>query len=135
MNPPQKKRKILFVEDELNMRFFLKTFLETNGFLPLMAKNGREGIQIAGKEKPDLIILDVMMPEQGGALTYTSLQREEELSDIPVIILSGVEKRAFFHYLDMTNANTGENIPYPEAYVQKPPEPDHLLDLIENILK
>lgn len=129
-----KKTKILFVEDEMNMRFFLKTLLETNGFLPVMAKNGIEGIGLARKEHPKLILLDVMMPEQGGAMMYVDLKKEKDLSKIPVLILSGVAKKTFFHYLDMVNANTRQKIPYPEAYIQKPPEPDYLVRRIQNLL-
>jgi len=130
-----KKRKILFVEDEMNMRFFLKTLLETNGFSPVMARNGKEGIELARKKHPEMILLDVMMPEQGGSLMYINLKKEKELRGIPVIILSGIAKRTFFHYLDMLNVNTKQKIPYPEAYIQKPPEPEHLLCQIQNVLK
>lgn len=129
----EKTIKILFIEDEMHMRFFLKTLLETSGFFPIMAKNGKEGLCMARKESPDLILLDVMMPEKGGALTYQTLQ--EELGMIPVIILSGISKKTFYHYLDMLNAQNQKKIPYPEAYIQKPPEPDHVLRMIQKVLK
>jgi CheY-like chemotaxis protein len=128
------KAKILFIEDEMNMRYFLKTLLETNGFFPIMARNGREGLQLARKEHPELILLDVMMPEQGGALTYVKIREEDDLRDIPVMILSGIAKQTFFHYLDMVNAVKTKTIPFPEAYIQKPPEPDHLLHWIQKIV-
>jgi len=131
----EKTIKILFVEDEMNMRFFLKTLLETNGFFPIIAKNGKEGIRLAKEESPDLILLDVMMPEQGGSLMYQNLREEEVFRMIPVIILSGISKRMFYHYLDMVNVQKQEKIPYPEAYIQKPPEPNHLLRMIQKVLK
>ncbi|MFH2067351.1 MAG: response regulator [Pseudomonadota bacterium] len=134
METISRKAKILFIEDEMNMRFFLKTLLETNGFFPIMARNGREGLQLARKELPEMILLDVMMPEQGGALTYVKIREDLDLRAIPVMILSGIAKQTFFHYLDMVNTGKTEKIPFPEAYIQKPPEPDHLLHWIQKII-
>ena len=60
------KKKILVVDDELDMRVFVSTLLETSGYKPYVATHGLEGIQMAKEIKPDLIIMDVMMPKQGG---------------------------------------------------------------------
>lgn len=66
---------------------------------------------------------------------YQNLREEEVFRMIPVIILSGISKRMFYHYLDMVNVQKQEKIPYPEAYIQKPPEPNHLLRMIQKVLK
>ena len=128
-------KQVLIVEDEMNMRFFLMTLMKTAGFNPLGAKNGKEGIQLARNQRPDLILLDVMMPEQGGALTYREFRTTPEFKDVPVIILSGVAKNTFYHYLKMLNAQIHETIPLPDAYLEKPPEPERLLEVINSIIK
>ena len=61
-----KKKKILIVDDELDMRIFLSTLLETSGYKPVMTRDGKEGFQKARNVVPDLIILDIMMPGEGG---------------------------------------------------------------------
>lgn len=124
---------VLFVEDEMDMRFFLKTLLETSGFHPIAARNGKEGFAKARKEKPDIMIIDVMMPEEGGALLYQKMKTEKGFEDIPVIVLSAVPKSTFYHYLKMLNSQTGKEIPHPDAYVEKPPDPQHLLQTITAI--
>jgi len=57
-----KKKTILIVEDELDMRIFISTLLETSGYRPVMTRDGNEGLRKAKNASPDLIILDVMMP-------------------------------------------------------------------------
>ena len=70
------KKKVLVVDDEMNIRLFLKTLLETSGYSPHLAKNAREGLERAWEIKPDLIILDVMMPGEGGLVMYQGLDRK-----------------------------------------------------------
>jgi CheY-like chemotaxis protein len=132
MNPQPKT--ILVIEDELDMRLFLKVLLETSGYVPVIAGNGRDGIEKARAHTPDLVILDVMMPGQGGARTYRDLRSDPVLSRIPVIMLSAVARTTFFHYLKMLDAGSSEKIIAPEAYVEKPPDPQYLLNCIDRFL-
>jgi DNA-binding response OmpR family regulator len=128
------KNKILIVDDELDMRIFMSVLFETNGFEPTAANNGKQGLQYARKSHPDLIILDVMMPEEGGALMYKGLKEDAGLRQIPVIMLSGVKEDAFLHYLKMINIGVKDTLPKPDAYFEKPPEPDLLLNAVQAIL-
>ena len=78
---------------------------------------------------PDLIILDVMMPGEGGVQMYRQLKTHETLCNIPVIMLSAVAKKTFSHYLNMVNARLKKPIPEPDAYIEKPPEAEDLLKI------
>ncbi len=128
------KKKVLVVDDEMHMRIFLRTLLETNGFQPELARNGAEGFQKAAESPPDLFILDVMMPEEGGARMYQELKSDDALKEIPVIMLSGVTEKAFLHYLKMFSARLETPLPNPAAYMEKPPEAEELLALIKGVL-
>ena len=128
------KKKIMIVDDELDMRVFVSTLLETSGYKPYVASHGVEGIQKVKELKPDLIILDVMMPKQGGVQMYREIKTDESLKDIPVIILSGIAKKTFFHSQNVLDSYKGQSVPEPEAYIEKPPESDELLECIENCL-
>ena len=128
------KKKILIVDDEMDMRIFLKTLLETSGYLPIVTRDGGEGLQKASEITPDLIILDVMMPGEGGPQTYRRLKTDPAFSDIPVIMLSGVKKDSFFHYLKILDAGTGGKIPLPLEYFEKPVDHMKLLKLIRSVL-
>jgi len=130
MNP----KTILIVEDELDMRIFLKMAMETSGYQPLLARNGNEGVQKAREIVPDLILLDVMMPGEGGVTMYRQLKTDDDLRDIPVVMLSAVEEETYGHHIKMLNIRAEGPIPPPDAYVEKPPDPEELLNVIRDLL-
>jgi CheY-like chemotaxis protein len=129
-----KKKTVLIVEDELDMRIFISTLLETSGYQPVMTRDGKEGMLKAKDVCPDLIILDVMMPGEGGVQMYQQLKTHETLCNIPVIMLSAVAKKTFSHYLNMVNARLKDPMPDPDAYIEKPPEAEDLLKMTASLI-
>jgi DNA-binding response OmpR family regulator len=88
-------KKILIVEDDRIFAKVLKDGLTGAGFSVSVAANGKEGLVAAEKESPDLIVLDLMMPELTGAEFLKSMKKNEKISNIPVIVstqLSGMEE-------------------------------------------
>ncbi len=128
-------KRVLVVDDELDIRVFTTTLLETNGFSPLSAEDGIQGLEMARKEKPSLIILDVMMPKESGITMYRALKMDPALKNIPVIMLSGLSKKTFLHSQRVLDEYKGEEVPEPTAYIEKPPEPEELLKVIQNSVK
>ena len=128
------KKTVLIVEDELDMRIFISTLLETSGYTPVVTRDGKEGLIKARDVSPDLIILDVMMPGEGGVQMYRQLKTDQTLKAIPVIMLSAVAQKTFSHYLNMVNARLDKPIPRPEAYIEKPPEADDLLQMAARLI-
>lgn len=136
---------VLVVDDDLSFRFFLKALFETDGHEAVVARNGAEGLETARKRRPDLVVLDVMMPGGGGLPMYRAMQADPALRSVPVIMLSGVGGATFAHGLSMCQAadsgrdggrqgggSTEMNEPF--AYVEKPPRPDRLLELAHRAL-
>ena len=132
--PAGNSKKILIVDDDMDMRFLLSSIVKKGGYDTIVTKNGREGFKTAMDVRPDLILLDVMMPQEGGAVIYRKLKKEKSLSSIPVIILSAVSRYTFYHYIEMVNSQTVEKIPKPDKYMEKPPSPDDLLCVIDDLL-
>lgn len=130
MNPKQ----VLVVDDELDMRIFLSTVFEAAGYKAISARDGRDGLAKANEARPDLIILDLMMPGEGGVRMYRQLKEEPVLREVPVFILSGVDKATFFHYLKMLNVRPDDAIPEPDAYLEKPPTPEDLLSIADRLI-
>lgn len=128
------KPKVLIVDDEMDMRIFISTLFETNGYRPVAARDGKAGLQKARELRPDLIILDVMMPGEGGVAMFQGLKSDRELRDIPVIMLSAVAEKTFAHYLKMLHIRTEENLLHPDVYMEKPPDADELLRLAGRLL-
>ncbi len=128
------KRKILTVDDEYQAREIIATMLEENGYASLRAKNGKEALKIIKEEAPDLIVLDVLMPEKSGIILYRELKTSETLKRIPVVICSGIARRTFLRTHTAPSKRGQEKIAEPEGYMEKPVRPDALAKIIEKLL-
>jgi len=127
-------KRVLVVDDDPDVRLFNTTVLEENGYTPLVATNGQEGLEIIREEVPDLVILDVMMPKQSGIRLYRELKTDKALKKIPVIILSGIAEKTFLRSQNALTEFGGEEVPPPETYIEKPVEPDELADVVKKVL-
>ena len=127
-------KKVLVVDDDPDVRLFSVIVLEENGYTPLEAANGEEGLKMIKKEKPELIILDVLMPRQSGIRLYRELKTDKSFKDIPIIILSGIAKKTFLRSQKALTEFGGKEVPEPKIYLEKPVEPEILAGEINNIL-
>jgi len=127
-------KKVLVVDDDPDVRLVNVTVVEENGYTPLVAANGEEGLQIIKEEIPDLVILDVLMPKQSGLRLYSELKTDKSLKNIPVVILSGIAKRTFLRSQKALVEFGGDKVPEPELYLEKPVESEELAEVINKIL-
>jgi CheY-like chemotaxis protein len=127
-------KKVLNVEDDPDIRTFVATVLEEHGYIPIMAKDGEEGAKKVKEEKPDLIILDILMPKESGIKMYHELKKDASLKSIPVVMLSGVSKRTFLRSQAALTEFGDETVPEPEAYLEKPVEAEDLAEVLKKIL-
>lgn len=114
-------KKVLVVDDESDVRTYLAAIVEKGGYELLTAEDGAEALEIARKEKPDLVLLDLMMPNQSGTDFYRRLSKDKELGQTPVIVVSGLAGRHLA-------------IKEPVAVFDKPIDPDELLVAINKVL-
>jgi len=122
-------KTVLVVDDEPDARDYLTTVLEDNGFATVTAKDGIEAITRIEAEAPDLVSLDITMPEQSGVAVYRRLREDDKLKSIPVLIITGVsdEFRTFI--------SSRRNIPPPDGYINKPVDSDEFLRLVKKLIK
>jgi len=121
-------RKIMIVEDEQDVVTYLEVLFRDNGYEVATALDGKEGLEKIKEFRPDLITLDIIMPNQSGVGLYRALKKDETLQNIPVIILSGVSQyKKFF-------ARDHHTIPKPVAFVEKPIDKSQLLALIQQLI-
>jgi CheY-like chemotaxis protein len=86
-------KNILVVDDEEDVREFLKNLLEDQGYVVTTADNGLKGMDAIKAKRPDLILLDLLMPQETGTGLYRKLHGKEGLESIPVIVISGLAGR------------------------------------------
>lgn len=127
-------KKVLIVDDDVDVRKVVSKLVERSGYEYIEAKNGVEGMGKVREDKPDLIILDMLMPKESGIRMYHELKTEEPLKDIPVIVLSAIPKKSFLRSQKVLDEFAGQSVPEPEAYIEKPEEPEELIALMKKIL-
>jgi two-component system alkaline phosphatase synthesis response regulator PhoP len=125
------KTKILLVDDDKDFVEATTMVLESKPYEVVVAYNGDEGLAKARKEKPDLIILDIIMPVKDGFSAAEQLKKDPELKKIPVIMLT-----SFSGKVAETSLSVSQGLALDaEDYVDKPVTPEELLKRVERLLK
>ncbi len=128
MSTETTKRTILIIDDEPDLQTYLGTLFEDNGFEVLTTGDGNKGLELARRREPDLICLDISMPEPSGVRVYRELKGDPKLASIPVVMVTGVP-RQFEEFISRRR-----QVPPPEGYVAKPFDPEQLLAKVQEIL-
>jgi len=131
--PDKPAKTVLVVEDEPDMSIFLSNLLSANGFCPICAATMVDGLEKALDAYPDLIIINAMLPGEGGIRLYQRLRTNRRLCLIPVVMLSTLDCSTYYRCPGTKRSPTGQPIPEPEAYLQKPPEADELLAVVNRL--
>jgi len=125
------KAKILLVDDDKDFVEATTLVLESKPYEVVVAYNGDEGLAKARQDKPDLIILDIIMPVKDGFSAAEQLKRDPELRNIPVIMLTSFAEKGGETSLSVSQGFTLDT----EDYVDKPVSPQELLGRVERLLK
>lgn len=124
---PQTKKLILCIEDEPEMIDLIRLIIGRHGFEVRGAAGGKEGLESIRKEPPDLILLDLMMPDMDGWEVYQQMKADEAIKNIPVIVVTAKAQS-----IDKV---LGLHIAKVDDYISKPFSPQELLTSINNVLE
>ncbi len=121
-------KRILIVDDEQDIRTYLSTLLEDQGYTTVRAMDGVEAMQQVQTEIPDLITLDISMPEKSGIKFFRDLKSDERWKKIPVVIVTGVSED-FKKFI-----SSRQQVPAPEGFVPKPINQEEILTIVKKLL-
>jgi len=122
-------KRILIVDDEQDIRTYLSTLLEDQGYQTVQARDGEEAMQKLLAESPDIITLDVSMPEKSGIKFFREIKTDDRWKHIPVIIVTGVSE-------DFKNfISSRHRVPAPEGFVSKPISREEILNLVSTLTR
>lgn len=124
-------KRILVIDDEPDLITLYETILGENGFSVISANSASEGLERLKEGRPDLILLDLVMPERTGIKLFADLKKDERYKDIPVILVTGIkdvmggDHKKFFESLRTR---------VPAAYLEKPVDPQVLVKTVRDVL-
>ena len=127
----KRKARILLVDDDADFVESTKIILESKPYEVIVAVNGDEGLRKAREEKPDLILLDVIMPVEDGFTAAEQLKKDSKLASIPVLMLTSYSTKGSGTGIPRSRGYTLEA----EDYIDKPVSPKDLLAIVEKHLK
>ena len=130
-------RKILVVEDEPDSRLLLRRRLEANRFAVLEAQDGYDALRKSKESRPDVIVLDLKMPEIDGIQVYERLRGDPETRAIPVIFLTGIGSGSFLTEQSVSliaSTKHGVDLSGPYAVLTKPYDAQELVKKIQEML-
>ncbi len=129
-------RTALIIDDEKDIATYLATILSDHGWDATTANSADEGLAAARSARPDVVLLDLMMPDRGGLSTLAELKRDPDLKSVPVVVVTAIDQHVHNIYGsdEEFSASIGRaRTIQPDAYVPKPVEPEKLMEVIENV--
>ncbi len=118
-------KKILIVDDEPKNLKLMRDFLRVSGYETIEATNGKDGVKLAKNKKPDLILMDVIMPKMDGFSAAHAIKTDRATKEIPVVMLTSVDPKATKEF--------GKGV-VTEGYITKPVDLRELLSVISKLL-
>lgn len=123
-------KKILIVDDESDVAVYLATALRANGYEAVIAHDAKTALDAVQMNRPDLISLDIVMPEESGIALYRKLKTEPKSAAIPVIIVSGVGDAGAQEFQSCVSE---ESIAEPDCFMDKPIDVDEYIATIARL--
>jgi CheY-like chemotaxis protein len=124
----EERKAVLVVEDEPDVVTYLSTLLEDAGYSTASAEDGEQALEKVKASRPDLITLDISMPNRSGVRFYRDMKESDEWKSIPIIIVTGISSD-FEKFI-----STRRHVPPPEGYVPKPIDKEKMLALVKEHL-
>ena len=121
-------KTVLVVDDDPDARDFLTTVLNDNGIATTTAEDGAEALEMIEQEPPDLVALDITMPEKSGVAVYRKLKQDDQLKSIPVIIITGISDE-FQKFI-----SSRRHVPPPEGYISKPVDREQFVTMVRDLI-
>lgn len=131
-------KRILVVDDEQDVRSFISTLLKDAGYEVVTAENGNRAMDAVEASPPDLVSLDISMPEKSGLKFYREMKTDPATRAIPILIVTGIQNPwaapdgtgSFEHFI-----SSRKQVPPPEGYFEKPVKPEEFLAKVASLLE
>ena len=124
-------RSAVVIDDEPDITTYLGTLLTDRGWRVRTANRVEEGLRLVEEEPPDVVLLDLMMPERGGLSALVAIRKSARTANVPVVIVSGIQEKLtsdYHAFLDRAKHHR------PDAYLDKPVDPEALIQILDRLV-
>lgn len=128
---PMERRHVLVIDDEPDISSYVASILEGSQYSVQTANSAMEGERLIRDRRPDLILLDLMMPGRTGIQFFVRLKGNEETKEIPLIMVTGIKDKLNIDWQEIVSQLRAR---VPDGFVEKPIEPVHLMNVVEDVL-
>jgi DNA-binding response OmpR family regulator len=125
--------KILIIEDDPEFSYYLKIIFEESGFDTILASDGSIGFQLVKSYMPDIITLDLIMPNKTGIKFFTEIRKNNKFCSIPIIIITSYTSNTY-PMIDLKKTLYSKTLAPPDGYFEKPVESSKLISVIRNVV-
>ena len=125
------RKHVLVIDDEPDISSYIASILEGSQYSVQTANSAMEGETIMRNRRPDLILLDLMMPGRTGIQFFVRLKGNDETKDIPLIMVTGIKDKLNIDWQEIVSKLKAR---VPDGFVEKPIEPVHLMNVVEDVL-
>jgi CheY-like chemotaxis protein len=125
-----RQKSAVLIDDEPDITTYLSTLLADHGWRVRVANRAADGLKLLQDERPDVLLLDLMMPEQGGLSVLVAVRKDERLKELPVVLVSGIQEKLtsdYHAYLERFKHYR------PDAFVDKPVDATQLFATLEQV--
>jgi len=123
-------KSALVIDDEPDVTTYHGTLLQDHGWTVRTANSGDAGLELARQEPPDVVLLDVMMPDRGGLSTLIAFRKDPQLKEVPVVLVSGIQETLTADFQAFLDRFKNYN---PDGFIEKPADVDKLLALLDEL--
>ncbi len=125
------QRSAVVIDDEDDIVAFLTSILEENDFVVRSANEASSGEDLIRESRPDVVLMDLMMPGRSGIQLFARLRADAALKDLPIIMVSGIKEQMNIDWAEISKQMKARK---PDAFVEKPIDPEGLVQVIESVL-
>lgn len=126
-------RSALIIDDEPDMTTYFSTLLKDNGWDVRTANSADDGLRLAREAVPDIVLLDLMMPERGGLSTLLELRKTPETAEVPILVISGIQDELSQDLGDIHTFLKRMKYRQPDAFLEKPIVPEQLIAKVDEL--
>ncbi len=124
-------RTAVIIDDEPDIRRYIASILEDNGFETRAAEDARDGEDLVLEDPPDLICVDLMMPGRSGIQLFVRFKKNEDVTDIPLIMITGIKQEMNIDWADIAK---GLRTKRPDGFIEKPIDPIRLMRVVDDVM-